>query len=194
MNIKCSSATNIPKLARAICECMCVCVCEWGGVSVCVVGGWRLLDSSDSSAFSGVHYWANRPLSHSNPRRGQRLCTPHLHTHHHRCLLLFLHLMVARVVSKLPDWPQTKLHHPWTWTWLDFFHTDWVMPPSLHKNKSKSCFFFSPPDLVLNTHPVLKELKTCMNVVTLRILPNSPHPGALSPPDMITKGRSIKVT
>lgn len=56
-----------------------VCVNELELVCMCVYhgGGWRLLDSSDSSAFSALHYWADRPLSHSNTNRGQRLCTPH---------------------------------------------------------------------------------------------------------------------
>lgn len=39
--------------------------------------GWCLPCSFDSSAFSGVHYWAALPLSHSNLSRGQRLRTPH---------------------------------------------------------------------------------------------------------------------
>lgn len=63
-------------------------------------GGWRLLDSSDSSAFSAVHYWADRPLSHSNTNRGQRLCTPHPPT------------TTSSSSSCTPGWSQTLLT-PW---------------------------------------------------------------------------------
>lgn len=38
MNRKCSAATNIPKLARAICGSVGVCVREWSGACVSAVG------------------------------------------------------------------------------------------------------------------------------------------------------------
>lgn len=83
---------------------------------------------------------------------------------------------------------------------LTWFLTEWLS--HIHRHISMRfklwtfCFFawtsllLLPFTLVLNCNVV--EHKTCINEVTLRILPNSPHPRTLSPPDMITKGRCIK--